>query len=49
MRKKKETLSKLIEDYKKEVVFIENTGELLINGNKQMPYEKQIWKPKNNK
>lgn len=48
MKKKKEALSKLMEDYKKEV-FIENAGELLINGNKQMPYEKQIWKPKNNK
>jgi len=49
MEKKKETLSELIGDYKKEVVFIENTGELHINGNKHIPYEKQIWKPKDNK
>lgn len=49
MKKKKETISKLIEDYNKEVLFIENTGELFINSNKHIPYEKQIWKPKNNK
>jgi hypothetical protein len=48
MEKKKE-LSKLIEDYKNDVNFDNQTGTLTINGKKHIPYNKQIWYPKDDK
>jgi hypothetical protein len=43
----KESLRKLIEDYKEEIVFDNNTGLIYIDGSKDLPYSKEYWLPTN--
>ena len=42
-----ETVSKLISDYKEDIKWDDETGEVSINGDKQIPYQKEYWIPSN--
>lgn len=41
-------ITEIIESYKEDIKWDDNTGEFSINGIKQIPFEKQIWIPNRN-
>lgn len=41
-------LTEIIESYKEDIKWDDNTGEFSINDIKQIPFEKQIWIPNRN-
>lgn len=45
IKESKETIKKLIDDYKEDIAWGEFNGEVNINGEKYIPYKREIWIP----
>ena len=41
----KENINALISEYKEEIKWDDETGEVTINGNTRVPFEREIWLP----